>query len=334
MNVFLKKLTRVLTRWLAAWGKLLLSTMPESIRRFFHARDAAVEINVKSQGGWANEIDQQSDLHCAVFKIDQALVLSHGFPISAAAAKEIDSVVSLEAERIMPVEASELYLTHDQSSPQGSSELTVHIAAVRKNLVNSIIFWAKEKKVEIKAIELAVPGSDFAYIPLRLKDLMWRAFWRYSFIAASVIGILIFLSSLPSIYAERLQNETFAVEVAVRELRSRTQDIAGLQRQVTAMEGLSASVEAIEKQGQIVDLFVQLTDASPDDIVFNEVRLDGRRLFLVGEADAPEDWVFAVQKRKAFDAVQLSSVLSANDPSRKRFEVRMDAVWPSERADQ
>lgn len=334
MNGFLKKLALLLTQWLEAWGKLLLSTMPEGVRRIFHARDAAVEINVTSQGDWANKIGQQDDLHCAVFKIDQALVLSHSFPISAAAAKEIDSVVSLEAERIMPVDASELYVTHDQSSQLGSGELRVHIAAVRKSLVNSIIFWAKEKKVEINAIELAVSGSDFAYLPLRLKDMMWRSFWRHSFIVASVVGILIFLTSLPSIYVERLQNETFAVELAVRELRSRTQEIAGLQRQVTAMEGLSASVEAIEKQGQLVDLFVQLTDASPDDIVFNEVRLDGRRLFLVGEADAPEDWVFAVQKQDAFDAVQLSSVLIANDPSRKRFEVRMDAVWPSERADQ
>lgn len=318
-------------RTLSALGAALISALPKKLQPFLPLVDDAQTIRVNHHNDLTS-IETEPDAHLVSIEIGPDLVLSHNFALPLAAKGDAGNAVKLEAERILPLDTEEFHLTHRLGQPLGGDAVEVQMMAIRRRLADAIFNWAGQRHVIIKRIALASAG-DLPAMSLSFSTITVRNLVRAAAVVSLVATAMYVATRLPNLYAARLEAAIDATDADIAASRRQTAQIAGLQRQMRAMETLASAIEERRRDAQLLDLMVQLTKASPDTVSLEELRIEGQRLALRGTAQSPEDWVVTLQRNPAFRDVSLSSVLGEDRDGNRRFEIRMDAVWPSERSE-
>ncbi|NVJ70803.1 MAG: PilN domain-containing protein [Alphaproteobacteria bacterium] len=329
MSGFWQPIFHFFQRLLSNWANFLLSGLPVGVRPYFRMIGDLEPVAIEGMSLESFSISSLQEKNVALY-LKSSVVLTHQFTVSREALRDIKNAVRLEVERALPITSSELIHAYRVNKVAESDLSKVTVFAVRRHLLDQLFIAAKQAGRTIEDVFLYAGGNDnHVRLPL---DVIRRRKWLRGGVALVLLGAIVFIASIfPGVYMGRLQEAINDTDMAIVELRQKTAKIAGLQRQVRKMQNLAQAVYDQRHRAQILDLFVQLTDASPDTIVFEELRLDGSRLFIRGTALAPEEWVLSLQENPAFRNVTLESVLGIDKDQARRFEIRLDAVWPNDR---
>jgi hypothetical protein len=281
-----------------------------------------------------SEIDAVASQHPSQREINwhlgSGLVLAHKFFVPVGALRDINKVVGLEVERIMPLPHDQLVYSYMMSRIPSRGGAVVRLYTARRVVTDAIFFASEKYGLQVRSI---CPNSkdDENQIDFKFRPLQIRSVTRSVIIFALLIGFMFSISLMPRVYKSRLESEIAEIDASVSQTRRQTEAIAGLQRQMQVMQTLYQSVQREQEQTKVVNLLSKLTEISPDDVVFEDFRLDGNRVYIKGIAVAPENWVLDLEKAEAFENVSLSSVIGLDDLLSKRFEVRFDVVSMNDR---
>ena len=329
MTGFWNPFLEIIRSFLKAWRDALLSGLPVKAQQALRLVDLPSKIQVDD----LSEVNQQilavaPDKEIA-FILAEKLVLRHRIFVPEAASQDAKSVVHLEAERIMPLSMDQLTLSFKIIGTANAGLIAIDVIAIRKSTLD--LLQTSARKLNRNVREIFVDECEsWSKIVVAVPAVQRRKYIRATLIVASIAFLFYILSTVPQLYQNRILSEIKSVDLEIRESRRKTEAIAGLRRQVRAMQSLSNAVQTEQKKARIVDLLVQLTKASPDDIALDVFRVDGTRVFVSGSAAAPENWVIDLEKNPAFENVVLSSVRGGDEALGRRFEIRFDAVWPGD----
>lgn len=318
-------------RWielfLVGWGRALHEAAPPWLQRHLKASNNPTRIDLNSASG----IECHGSL--AGRDIDVVLtsdlVLCHTCWFPETVYQEVNKAIALEAERVMPVAADQLYIAHQITSKVSGAPLEVHLVAAQKRVVDQILQNGKKGGLTIRSVAAEFDGL---VVPFSLK-VTWSLKLKRQMTLFAGVAIALFISlQIPKLYLNHLDTGITATDQAIQLARKNTVKIAGLQKRVDTLQGLSSAVSTVKKEGQALELLSVLTAMSPDEVSIEEMRLDGQRLYLGGRAVAPEDWVISLQQNAAFEDVRLTSVFGQTNEQIRRFEVHAKVLWPHERA--
>lgn len=329
MNGFWLPVVSWFSRFFTAWGNALIASVPERVgsalrltavpsRIFIDDLDKVREINPDNLSGLID------------IEVCQDLVLAHIFSFPYAARGDVANAVNLEVERILPLEKQEFCIAHQIGGRVANDSIEVHVLAIRQSVFDVLLRWADSVGRVVHKISLR-ESHDGLPIVLPVRSVSVRNTMRHTFFIGLVAVHIFILGQIPAMYQDRLQGAVEQTDQKILASRQKTAAIANLQRQAQSMEGLAAAIEQERRSSRLLDVLVQLTKASPDEVYIRELRLDGRRLAVSGSARSPENWVVSLQQSEAFQDVTLTSVVGGGDDGTRQFELKMDAVWPFER---
>ncbi len=309
-----------------AWVRALYASMPGQFQSMVTLSWKPIKLELSSYDQLTSDVIRSgSDID---FVLKDQLVLVRRFRLRLVAASELNKAVMLEAERIMPVALRQLYVAYRVERRADKEYVEVILVASRRSKVDQLLGHARKLGCIVRSV--AIQHGDQEVL-LSLRETTSLSRWRF-LLAAGLGMTLIFLISLPpSFYLAQLSAATEETDKAIRAARKDTARIAGLQQRVDALKSMTDAVNEAKTEGQILELMHVLTAISPDDVTIEELRLNGRRLYLSGRARTPEDWVLQLHKHGAFSDVRLTSVLDAAQENSRRFEVQMSVLWPQER---
>lgn len=313
-----------------AWSTALVSGLPPKMQRALLVVEEPVLIKVEALGEGENKILSVAADKEIRFELNEELILRHEMLIPVAAIQDAKNIVQLEAERIMPLAVNKLSVCYKVADVFNRDFVPIEIIATRETTINMLLERCKKLGRNIHSIT-SPPVDGKLPISFSVSSIKRRKLLRATLIVSSLSFMIVSLSTLPQLYQSRLLEEITHIDLQIRETRRQTDAIAGLQRQVQALKGISDAVQEKKDRAHITELLIQLTQASPDDIVLDIFRIDGRRVFVSGIADAPENWVIELEQNLAFENVVLSSVRGGEDSLTRRFEVRFDVLWPAYR---
>jgi len=308
------------------WAKALLAGFPQKMQHILQVVDEPKRIRVKTLNNLEKEMLSVAVEDEICFELDETLILRHEMLVPVAAIGDARNVVRLEAERIMPLAASRLSICHKVADVFNRDLIPVEVVATRQVTIMALLDLSKKLGRNIHSITTSTDDKKPS-IAFSVSNIMRRKLLRGALLVCSVLFILVTLSAVPQLYQSRLLGEIKKIDLRIQETRRQTDTIAGLQRQVRALKGISDAVQEEKDAANIIELLVLLTKASPDDIVLDIFRIDGQRVFVSGVADAPENWVIELEQNSAFENVVLSSVRGGEDSLSKRFEIRFDILW-------
>lgn len=300
--------------------------LPPRVQPYLNIAPATHELSFAA----AEDFDKQaleipSSFVSAVLRND--LILANTMFLPTAASGEIRNAVSLEVERVMPLLSSEILVTH-QLNRRLDGGVEVSYFAIRRQTAEALFNWATRSGLVIQSVFLDLGGKR---VEMPFSSLKRRKALLYSAATACVVSLLYLLALLPDLYLARLETAITQTGNEIADLRRNTAKIAVLQRQVRSLRSLSDAIHDEKSQAQLLEMLVQLTEASPDTVAFDSLRLDGRRIFVRGNAHHPEEWVLQIQQNPVFANVELASVIGGDTTTARQFEVRLDIIWPSER---
>ena len=316
-------------KMLSAWANALLSVLPDSIRPYFHYKEPGTTVVVENGDDVPALLSDVKPSAEVDFRLTEGIVLQRQFMMPLAAKGDAVKIVRLELERIMPLPADQLVHAFTLDTQHSKENALVTLTAARKSLADAIFLACEQRRCSVGSIGVA--GENDAPTVFKFPELQRRSFSRAGVVLAGLVSLLLILGLLPGMYNQRLEQAIAAIDEQVSTTRRQTEAIAGLQRQVRVMQGLFQSVQERRQASSALELLNELTAVSPDDVVFEDVRLDSGRLFVTGIAVAPENWVLTLEDSETFSNVTLSSVIGLEDNLSKRFEVRFDITHRQER---
>ncbi|WP_417452074.1 PilN domain-containing protein [Kordiimonas sp.] len=325
---FWNPLLKFLGASLQLWACALLDGLPARLRQFFSAGPSTSKVILGSPADISDAFLTHVESKEVDLCVRDDLRIAYSFVVPVAALGEVKNIVALEAERALPLTANLLHMAYTTMRISDTGTAKVQLVAIRRDVVDLIVNSARRSHVNLN--EITIEDDDKVAVALPFWPIKKRKILRWFSIIGLTVLLLIVCSLVPTIYKERLEAEIEATEDLTRNLRRQTEGIAVLQRQVRAMQGLSEAVEAERLKSRHIDLLRELTANSPDEIVFQDLRVDGSRIFVRGVAPAPEEWVLLLQSKKAFQDVTLVSIVSTKDREKKRFDLRLDFVWSSQ----
>ena len=332
MTGFWNPVSLFLRAFLLGWGNALLSGLPARLQPYFRISPPVCQRRVGCRDDLEELFSEFPEGHEAQITIAGELSLHYEFSIPITARHEVKNIVRLEAERVLPLDAELLTTSFQIERRAGSDVLAVHLVAIEKQLSDQIFTAATKHHVVLSKLSVEHEHEgEVSKIPLSFAVFARQVAVRWGVVALLIITGMGILSQAPAIYGRRLEKAIVETDSKIRELRLQTETIASLQRRVRVMQSLAGAVENERRKSRYVDLIKQLTEASPDDVVLHELRIDENRLSIRGVANAPEEWVLALQNNDAFEEVTLNSIVGAGDGRGRRFDLRMGFVWPAER---
>lgn len=312
------------------WRQNLVSALPSSLRGHFNYVEEPLTLRYSRASSAGISATDHQNGRLVKWVLDDDLVLSHEFNVPKVALSEVKNIVRLELERIMPLPTDQLLHAYNLKRLPASNGALVTLFAFRKSIADQIFVAAERNGDTVHAIEVA---DEFSQEPISfdLKTIKNRSLIRLSCIAALVVTLFAIATLFPSQYHSRIEASINEIDLNVSETRRETEKIASLQRQMQSMQSLYSEVQAEQRSVSPLKLLDMTTQASPDDVVFEEVRLDGQRVYVTGVAVAPENWVIDLERNASFSNVTLSSVVGLDEGLSKRFEVRFDVLPEKER---
>ncbi len=326
-NIF-KKAQKMVGGAIAVWFEALVSLVPKRMRRYFLFAEPSIALRLETESSVDTAFSQLHQGSSVDVELGAGLILSRQFRIPLEAENEVEKVVRLEVERIMPLPLNQLIYSFTANVTDSGSDVIV--SAARKTLSDAIISACDRHGLALNSVT-PMNTRENNSVPFNYSFLTRRHALRVTMILTLLLVVAFIFSAMPKLYASRLEAAIARIDDEVSQTRRQTESIAGLQRQMRVMQGLYQSVEQERQVSSALDLLKVLTDSSPDGVVFEDVRLDGNRLFVTGVAVAPESWVLDLERAPAFSNVSLSSVVGMDDNLSKRFEIRFNLVSRPER---
>lgn len=321
-----------IARAFSFFGRSLLEILPVKLRPYFQYTTPAFIINLDAE----TELEQAlkelpigSELR---FELDASLVLKKDLEFPKAAKSDLSKAVQLEIDRIAPLQADKLAISFRAVGFYKDEKILVRSGILRKEKLQNILKAASVLGHHVSAVLASEENAEtlqFSHSAISRRKLL-----RASLVIGSVISSIYLLSLFPGRYHDKINAEIEVLDQQILETRRQTEKIAGLQRQMRALQDLSEAVLVERKKANVVEIFAQLSDDSPDDVSFDLLRIDGDRVFLSGTAVAPENWVIELAKSPAFQNVVLASVRGQEGEAARHFEVRLNLVWQHMREDQ
>ena len=332
MNGISAKILGFMTDFLKAWGQALYANSPAWLKPHMRMYASVGKVEITAPVGDRLLGDNALSNGQLRVEISGDQVLAHKFYAPQAVRSEVRRMARLEAARTMPVDIGRLALSYHWE-PAGDGEgMTVQVAAVRQSLLDRLVSEADRHGIELLQVVARPENSVSSGFEFAVPSIARRRLVRRVSIAAFAVTAAFIVDLMPTFYVDRLQQEIAQVDQKISIARRKTEKIAGLQTRLKAMQSLAAAVHTERASHQMIELLEQLTRHSPDNVIIEDLRLDGRNVTLRGRSDAPEDWTLALNQAEAFSNVTLRNVRQGEGDQRKQFELRLEAVWPYERA--
>lgn len=319
----------MLAGWFSWWYSAFVQLLPEGLHKYLIYKVRPTQILLTEAPQLESFAETLTSDQPIAWQLDGELTLVRKFSIPTAAKRDVSKIVALESERVLPLPADHLVYAIHTEAKTSDKEVSVSIAAARRTLVDRVFAVCKRRGVVIDSISVLMPEHG-ARVPLKFVSLLRKNITRAAIVMVSLLSMMMILGFLPALYADRLETEISTIDNMVATKRNQTEEIAGLQQQVQVLQGLYQAVYSERRGTSVLGLLKALTEHSPDGIVFEDIRLDGNRLFAIGIAVTPEVWVLDLERAPAFENVSLSSVIGLANQEGKRFELRLDYV-PEER---
>jgi len=328
MTGFWTPIFAFIARLFAGWGRGLIQGAPRWLQPHLlvegetkttileEGQDIeAVFLGSSNQENWAVTIGRKS-------------ILLHEFQVSKQAVNDIKKIVFLEAARVMPVGLDRLSLSYKIVSSETSDTFAVFIVAMRQKFLNLIVAAGMRHGNAVRTIGVEL-DDPVGFIKFPVREISIRLYTRRIGYAFAFATLLLLLSVSPQLYLTKLNGALSTIEAEIDAARLNTTKVAGLQNQLRDMQMFSEAVLERKQQGQVIQLLTSLTKASPDDVFLDEIRLEGRRLYLKGQAKSPEKWVINLQRLTFFEKVRLTSVQGGASNGHQRFDLQLHVVWSS-----
>lgn len=331
MNLHIMATLRRISGGFDAWGRALQAGAPAWLQP--HLRLYGEVASVDIAGADVAPAFERVAGSCTQVEawVSGHTVLRHDFIVPKAVAGELRRVVNLEAARVMPVDAQKLAFSFRVTGEAGEGRLGVTLLAVRQSLLDKIVVGAQKLGLEILAVRSGAAG-DGAPFEFAVPSIRRRRLSRLLAVVGLSLLAGVLLNGAAGYYVSRVEDALADTDRQIILARKKTDRISSLQNRLQAMQSLAAAVHSERASQQLVELFDQLTANSPDNVVFEDLRIDGRNVVIRGRADAPEEWALALEGATAFEDVSLLSVRQAEGETVKQFELRLRALWPFERA--
>ena len=303
---------------LQIWGAALQESSPSWLRPYFHFGDSRNTFLVEKTSdlkGRPELVGREVDI-----VISEDCLLRHTFTVPVEARNEVSRVVQLEAERVMPVSTSRLNIAYTQTGSGGAGSL-VTVVAVRVSHLSDILKRASLEGMIVRSVSSQTTEGETVEFPT---DEVRRYKFKKSALCFVLVAILaFFVNQMPKVHLAKLEHALEDLETDIADARRTTQTIAGLQKEVQALQTLADAVQQAKSGGRVLELLAVLTAASPDGVVIEEFRQEGNRVYLGGYARAPEEWVIALQQGHFFESVRLVSVLDHREENAQLFEIQI-----------
>lgn len=325
MTGFWSPLFRVLSTSLGQLFRPIIDSAPEWLRKHIVLSEKPMVMEVSAPDEFDLEpVRAATDIDIL---LSEKLSLVHHMAVPIEAKGEVARVVAMEAERIMPLKIKKLHIAHSVLDGANAEGLRVLVVAVRKSLIDGLLSKASRHDLKVRSISASVCQQ---VVSLDISELKRRQYWKVLCVCTAFLMFFAIIGKVPRFYFDHLVSGVAETDIAIGVVKKQTSQIAGLQKQVQDLQNLTEAVQSARDRNRMLSLLAELTDASPDSVVFDELRIDGDRLYVSGRSTAPEEWVIQLQENTMFEGVRLTSVLGQQDGSR-RFEVHMQVKW-NERA--
>lgn len=315
-----------ITTFFRGWGYALVETAPSWAKPHLAHAWSPLDIDIAETGSLRHRTDLIG--HDLDLILAPEFILEHRFHVPEAAVKEMKRVVALEAERVMPISAGKLITSFTFQKTPEVTGTTVCLVATRRSLIQNLLDDAEDSRLTVRSIRTNASSGP---IEFPIPALRRRRQLSVGVMVLAALTALFIVSMAPTLYLDKLNTRVSDTDRAIREAKTKTRKIAGLQRQVKSLQSLANAVQSAQDHSRIIELLATLTKASPDDIVISELNLDDQRLRISGRGNSPENWVLSLQKQPAFKDVRLTSVLGQANDEKRRFEIRLTVIWPAER---
>lgn len=260
--------------------------------------------------------------------LDPKSVVSRDVVVPVLSRSDLRNALKLEAHRVFPVDQEHLAVAYRRASLQENGASQIRVAAVKRTLIDGLSDNLKSRGGILSRVSVAIgsPALELNFkLPAanRLKGA--RTLLSLAFVLTAIAG----LALGPGYYLERLQTRIEELDENITSARQYTSSIVRLQNEISTKKSL---VERLHKERitqRLIPLFSDLSMATPDNIVFQEVRLDRNRIFVSGKALAPEDWLLSLSDNASFTDAALASITQDGAGTAKRFEMRATYIWPN-----
>lgn len=303
------------------WHMSLLSVLPEKMRPWLEYREPAVDVEIDNEDQLEDAIAGIPQHSLINVRLGKDLVLRRQVSAPIVGRRDVPGIVRLELERLMPLPVDQLIYAYSTKRLEDTIEIDLVVA--RKAFSDALFMSCTRNNVVVNRVWARLDQSGIN-ATFRFPTIVKRNFLRSCLVFVFFALLTLSISVIPSVYNDRLEQEILAIDDQVAATRQQTESIAGLQRQMQVMQGLYLAVKDKRREASALSILNNLTSASPDDVVFEDVRLDAGRLYVTGIAVAPENWVLTLENSPFFSDVTLSSVVGLSDNLSKRFEVRFD----------
>ena len=326
MTGFWTPIFAFIARMFASWGHALFSGAPSWLKPHLQASRKTRIVTLEEDQNIGDVMRGNNADVDWIVSIGKKSVLFHEFNLPKQAAHDLKKIIRLEAARVMPIAVDRLSLAYKMVPSKNAESVTVFLFAMRRKFLDSIVASAKRFGSTIHSVGVDFKGET-GFIKFPVRDIIYRQYLRRAGYLVASAFLFVMLAVLPQFYLSKLERALFKIESEINVARTSTTKIAGLQSQLKNTQLFSEAVQERKGQGKILQLLTSLTKESPDDVFLEEMRLDGRRLYLKGQAQSPEKWVLELQRLAYFEKVRLTSVQGGESDSVQRFDLQLNIVW-------
>ena len=335
---------------MCAWYEALRSSAPSWLRPLLLMKPASIQsIQVSSTQQLDDLCQRKPETNIPPYSVELCgnLSLIYTFALPNVASINIGKAVESEAVRVMPLDIAELVLSYRLLDKPTDSEVYVEVCAVRKTILSKLQTLSESGYPTPEAIEaiqnqntpsrvetmentsgtstsdLSEEGPAPNGHSFNIPDLRKLKWYRAIALIAGCMLIAACILTIPELYQKRLIDNLAYIDEELDKVRSKTARISRLQQLVKTRKKLSETITDYRNSQVSLLTLESVTASAPDDIVVEEFRLDKNRLFLRGRGENPEEWVIAIQKLPGFSNVRLSSALSLDGGTVRRFDIRL-----------
>ena len=300
---------------------ILLRPVPPLFRQYLRLEQKPVYNTYRNLGGPSKNTGP----------IAQALnpqsVLSYTGHLTVSNGSELYGAVQMMAARVLPVSNDKLEIIVNITDRREGLGKAAKIDAVPRAELDGLNQQMRSINHRIAFYILPnANGFSRLYTPAQITS---RA-GRILLLLPMVFLLLLSIHFVVIGYEKKIDILAASTDADVRTLREQTQAISGMKVELDALQEMSDFVFLQQQEGQFISFFAELTSASPDDVVFDEISINDRSVLLKGRAKSPEEWVLTLETRERFQDVRLRSVFDRTTSEQRRFEVTLTYDWSFE----
>lgn len=221
-----------------------------------------------------------------VLRLGHSMLLERAVTLPLAAERDPERVLGYEMDRLTPFSAEEVFWTWAViDRDRERNRLQLRLSLVPKAGLTALIAALERAGAPPTTIEVDAPDGAVRAIALQraMRDQTWRR--RGLALAGAFCAALAIAAAVLPFVLQSLARQRVEAEIAA--LRPTVQQAEALRRQIASRAAETDAVAAQRAQsGDPLAVLAAVTDILPDDTWLTELRLNQRRLALVGQSAA------------------------------------------------